>query len=106
MRALIDADIIRYSVGFAAEGEPLENCLHSVKLMINNCLEKTGATEYTCFFTGKGNYREAVATLKPYKGNRAGDKPSHFDAIYDYVMTHHNGELVSGIEADDAMGIA
>lgn len=105
MKALIDGDVIRYAVGFAAEGEPVENCLHSVKLMINSILEKTESTSYSCFLTGEGNFREKIATIKPYKGNRPDKKPTHYNAITDYLMSHHNGEMCCGIEADDAMGI-
>lgn len=105
-RCFIDADVIRYAAGFAAEGEPVENCLHSVKLMIENCVAKTGATEYTCYLTGKGNFRIELATIKPYKGNRPDRKPEHYEAITKYVMRHHNGEMVEGMEADDAMAIA
>lgn len=105
MKALIDADVLRYSVGFAAEGEPIENCLHSVKLMINHFLDITEADSYSCFLTGQGNFRESIATIQPYKGNRPDKKPTHYNAITDYIMEHHNGEMVCGMEADDAMGI-
>ncbi len=105
MKALIDADVLRYTVGFAAEGEPIENCLHSVKLMINSIVEATQADSYSCFLTGQGNFRETIATIKPYKGNRPDKKPAHYNAITDYIMEHHNGEMVCGMEADDAMGI-
>lgn len=107
MLVLIDGDIIRYSVGFAAEGEPLENCLHSVKLMIENICRQTQADEYEVFLTGKGNYREEVATIKPYKGNRdSSHKPTHFEAIKEYLIKVHGAVVVDGMEADDAMGIA
>lgn len=107
MKALIDGDIIRYSVGFAAEGEPLENCLHSVKLMIENVKNKTGATDYQVYLTGKGNFREKVATTKPYKGNRdASHKPTFFNEITEYLINVHGAVVVDGMEADDAMGIA
>lgn len=105
MLVLIDGDIIRYSVGFAAEGEPLENCLHSVKLMIQKIVQQTGADEYEIFLTGKGNYREEIATIKPYKGNRdSSHKPTFFNEITEYLLTQHNATVVNGKEADDAMG--
>jgi len=105
MLVLIDGDIIRYSVGFAADGEPLENCLHSVKLMINKIIQQTDADEYEVFLTGEGNYRDKVATIKPYKGNRdSSHKPTFYKEITEYLITQHNATVVNGREADDAMG--
>lgn len=105
MITFIDGDIIRYSVGFAAEGEPLENCLHSVKLMINNIIKQTTADEYEIFLTGKGNYREDAATILPYKGNRdSSHKPEYFGEITDYLINVHGATVIEGHEADDAMG--
>ena len=104
--ALIDADIICYAVGFAANKDPVENALHSVKVMIRSILEKTKADSYRCFLTGKGNYRESIATIAKYKGNRTGEKPVHYNAIREYLLDYHDAELIEGREADDAMGCA
>ena len=101
----IDADIIVYSVGFAAAGEPVENALHSVKIMIHSMLDATGTSEYECFLTGKGNYRNEVATIKPYKGNRKQPKPEHYAAIREYLINVHGAVVIDGMEADDALGI-
>ncbi len=102
--ALIDGDIIVYAVGFAANKDPLQNALHSVKIMIRTILDETGCDSYTVYLTGKGNYRNEIATIAPYKGTRSGDKPVHYDAIREYLMDIHNAELIEGKEADDAMG--
>lgn len=106
LTALIDGDIVTYSVGFAANDDPLPNALHSVKIMLHKILEATGADSYRIFITGKGNYREEIAKTKPYKGNRKGDKPVHYDDIHKYLIEFWNAEVVDGMEADDAMGIA
>src|SRR5512139_4038799 len=106
MQALIDGDIIRYSVGFAAEDDPIEYCLHSVKLLLQNIIKESGADSYRLFLTGPGNFREKVAVTKPYKGNRDPlNKPVHYAAIKEYLVKHWNAEVVDGYEADDAMGI-
>lgn len=104
-KALIDADVIRYAVGYVAAGEPVANCLHSVKMMIGDIVKNAGCDEYVCFLTGQGNFRDDIATIRPYKGNRTQPKPDHYDAITNYIMEHQNGEMVCGMEADDAMGI-
>ena len=96
MLAAIDGDIIRYSVGFAAEGEPVSYCLHSVKLLLNSIISATKADEYVVYLTGKGNFREEVAVTLPYKGNRdVSHKPDHFDAISEYLIKKHKASSKS-----------
>ena len=102
--ALIDGDIIAYSVGFAANNDPLENALHSVKVMIRSIVEASGADNYVVYLTGKDNYRHDIATIKPYKGNRSSEKPVHFEDIREYLKNIHDAIIVNGVEADDALG--
>lgn len=112
--ALIDADVLRYRIGFAAqkkddEGnvipEPVENALHSCKLQINSILEALDTDNYILYLTGKGNFRFDVAKTYPYKGNRVLPKPYHYDNLTDYLINRWNAQVVDGIEADDALGI-
>jgi len=106
MQALIDGDIIRYSVGFAAEDDPVEYCLHSVKLLLQSIVAKSGADSYKVFLTGSGNFRDEVAVTKPYKGNRDPlNKPVHYESIKEYMVKYWGAEVIEGYEADDAMGI-
>jgi len=105
MRALIDGDIIRYSVGFAAQGEPIENCLHSVKIMIQSIVTNTHSTDYTVYLSGSSNFRDGIATIREYKGTRVSAKPDHYDDITEYLLKYHHAVVVEGEEADDAMGI-
>ena len=59
------------------------------------------------FLTGDSNFRDKVATIQPYKGNRSGtDKPVHYAAIKDYLVKKYKAQVVEGQEADDAMAIA
>lgn len=103
--ALIDGDIIAYSVGFAAKDDPLPNALHSVKIMLSSIITATGADSYRVYLTGDGNYREEIATIAPYKGNRKADKPPHYAEIRTYLTNIWDAVTVDGKEADDAMGI-
>lgn len=105
--ALIDGDIICYRVGFACkEGEPVSFALHSVKEVVGGILNRCGTDDYRLFLTGKYNFREQLCSIKPYKGTRSERKPEHFTAIRDYLLDRWNGELIEGMEADDALGIA
>lgn len=88
------------------EYEPLDHCLHSVKKMIATIVEKTQADSYKGYLTGEGNFREQVATILPYKGNRdPNHKPHWYTEIREYLINVHKAEVVTGMEADDALGI-
>lgn len=103
----IDGDIIVYRSGFACkDDEPVENALHNVKMAMNLILDKFHASPgYKLYLTGKGNYRFAAATIKPYKGNRKPeDKPKYYDDIRRYLIEVWKAEVIDGREADDALG--
>jgi len=86
---------------------PLEHCLGNVKTLINSILEATQATEYVGYLSGKENYRDEIATLKPYKGNRDPTlKPFWYEEIKEYLIKHQGAVVTEGNEADDAMAIA
>lgn len=105
---LIDGDMIVYRSGFACKpGDPVEHALSNCNNTLNKILSKFPGCEYTVYLQGKGNFRDQVATIKPYKGNRdANFKPEHYGAIRTHLEEHWGAELVDGMEADDAMGMA
>lgn len=105
---IIDADILTYRCGFACkDDEPVENALHSVKLYIQNILDKFPEHEtFQLYLTGKDNFRYKVATIKEYKGNRKDTpKPKYYNEIRDYMIKVWKAQVIDGMEADDAMGI-
>lgn len=93
------------------EVEPVENALHTVKLQINRLLErvkeKTGREpELKAFLTGTGNFREILATIKPYKGNRSPfHRPRLYREIREYMVDRWGAEVIHGQEADDEVCI-
>ena len=116
MLALIDADVLTYRVGFATQKlvdsellvEPVHHGYHLIKTNMVKILNGSKADTYRLFLTAndKSNYRFDIAKTKPYKGNRVAPKPVHYQALRDYMVDHWGAEVVSGKEADDAMGIA
>lgn len=69
-------------------------------------LEKLEADSHHVYLTGKNNFRDEVATLTPYKGNRVSvEKPVHFQACREWYLNHPYTTLVEGQEADDELGI-
>lgn len=93
------------------EVEPLSHALHNVGTIMANIIEKVGASreDTTVWISGDSdlNFRKQIATLKPYKGNRKDAwRPTYEAEIKDYIVRKWNGVVVTGQEADDAMGIA
>jgi hypothetical protein len=92
--------------------DPVSYALRAVKVqiesIIESCEEHYGEpAKMLMYLSGKGgSYRDKIATVRPYKGNRdPAHKPFHYDAIRDYLRTNYNSLLTSGIEADDAVSI-
>lgn len=150
---LVDADILLYRCGFAAEKqrylveaitgeffeydsskeaklkskdgdyiwtrrevEPVENALSNVDNAIRGICEalwtqgkspdkqKFAAAFY---LTGKGNFRETLATTKTYKDNRdPSHRPKHYKAIKDHLIHKFGAVVINGEEADDAIARA
>jgi hypothetical protein len=60
----------------------------------------------TTILSGPGNFREAIATRFPYKGNRDPlHKPYWYQRIRDYITGSWGGIVVYGREADDECSI-
>lgn len=88
--------------------EPIENALFTTKRVIQKILKDVGTDSYKIYLTSddKSNFRFNLATIKEYKGNRKNSKkPLHYKAIREYLVNYHAAEVISGMEADDAMGI-
>jgi DNA polymerase-1 len=112
MKALIDGDILLYSIGSLkdeATGEFLSWPLTLARLdgKIKQIVREAGADSYVIYVSGPDNYRIPYATIKPYKGHRPEEKPHHYNNIKNYFKGTKNHEVIftDGIEADDAMGI-
>lgn len=131
LNPLIDLDPVVYSGGFAADAEVRKelrdkgmsdeeitktmqemdytaHALSNVKTHIEFILKEAFPNHewYRAFLTGKGNFREKIATIKPYKGNRdPNHKPKYYKEIREYLVKRYRAEVVEGMEADDMLGI-
>lgn len=128
LRPIIDGDPIVYRAGFAADGqlkkeykeqhpdatdEEVKQVLQSVDYRgialhnTNEMLEGICARfqgQPSLYLTGSGNFREQMATILPYKGNRdPAHKPKYYREIKDHMVAKWGAEVVQGIEADDAL---
>ena len=90
------------------EDEPVEFALSTVKHVLNNIMDRfPEAQSRRVFLTGKNNFRDQVATIQEYKGNRDKSKrPHYYTDIRNYLIEHQGAEVIDGQEADDAQAIA
>lgn len=104
--AIFDSDIPCYSVACMAEKEKAAS---SVERTVDNFMFRvkrdTKATHYISLLTdGKTNFRNEVAVTAPYKGNRVSlERPKWYGHIKDYTVDRWSGQIMFGIEADDAL---
>lgn len=114
MKPLIDCDVLRYEIGFSGqykEGDeliirPFEFVAQLFDEKVKQICDAVWATEPPrLYLTGKGNFRDAIATLKPYKGTRKSEKPFHFKNLTAYILAHYDVVVAQGMEADDLMCI-
>lgn len=104
--ALFDCDIVVYRVGFASEDVEEKFALARTKELVHEVLFfELGCDNYELYITGRGNFRNELATTAPYKGNRKDmKKPVHYEAIRNYLLDM-GAHLIEGMEADDAIAI-
>jgi hypothetical protein len=103
----IEMDYDQAEIQMVLEPAPIEHCLFTVKQMVHNIALAADCNNFKGYLTGKGNFREAIDSIQPYKGTRhSTSKPHWYDEIREYLVKHQKGVVVDGIEADDAMSIA
>lgn len=85
--------------------KPVGNAIQAAKLLLEKIESRTEADASIIFLSGETNYRDRVATLKPYKGNRISEKPIHYEAVYNYLLENHICIIADDMEADDCLGI-
>lgn len=109
---LIDADVIAYLGSFGTDDMPLNAALAKTKQRWNQVLAETQAESCKGYLTGDNNFRDDIATLQRYKGNRydeAGKRikpqPKWLPEVRQHLIDVYNCTKTPEQEADDALGI-
>lgn len=95
----------------SVDAEPLSFALSMCKkslLSIEEAMDAAGVEfdRLELYLTGKGNFREQVATIKGYKANRRDNvRPVHYSGIRRYMRERWGAQVVKGYEADDALAM-
>jgi len=86
------------------ELEPVENALYNAKTMVEKTKEILRSDDLVMHLSGDTNFREGIATLRPYKGNRdPSHKPVHGPAIKEYLENKYPTVWSVDEEADDVV---
>lgn len=89
------------------EAEPEGHALFNARSLVRSVEEKLQADELILYLSGPTNFRDGIATLRPYKGNRdPAHKPVHAAAIKAMYRREYNVKTSDGQEADDDMAMA
>jgi len=105
MNAILDADSFVFRAAAASENDDLFVAAERVDFMINTALDEVGAKEYILFLTGKDNFRYKV--FPEYKAFRKDKpRPKWEQALKNHLRDQWDAQIVNGMEADDACGIA
>lgn len=86
--------------------EPIQ-VLNTVRLHLANIVKGSKCQTFKVVLSGKDNFRDKVATIQPYKGNRKGsEKPVHFHLIRDWLLEKPYTIVSVNEEADDVISKA
>lgn len=123
----------KYEIISVTEQDPLNFALSNTKSMLEKILNTLEAEEYEIFLSddAKPTFRDELATILPYKGNRWSNerrakermegrwieyldatehrkepvgRPIYYGEIRSYLFKHYAATLITGEEADDALG--
>lgn len=121
MKACIDADILLWEIGYAAEighaaltKDPLSlpNFDYVEELLdkrISQIVHSTGAYEVELFLTVPDvpTIRYDIAKSRPYKGQRKQERPWHYNNLLNYMPSAYPITFAThNLEADDMMAIS
>lgn len=84
-----------------------QQVISTLKLHIQNIVKGSLCNTFKVVLSGKDNFREGVASILPYKGNREGiEKPYHFNLIRDWLASMPYTIISDNEEADDVISKA
>jgi hypothetical protein len=93
--------------------DPLDHALHSAKIMMQTQVEKVierldpDDFDITIYLDGEGNFRNDIATIRPYKGNRLDkSKPILYPEMREYLEKNYATDVSTNCESDDRLAMA
>lgn len=85
--------------------EPIQNVLHTAKVMVEKDLKASGADNYIALLGEGESFRTGLSTIWKYKDRSGALKPLLIDEVTEYLKNKFKATVVSHIENDDAVVI-
>ena len=102
MKALVDSDIMAYSIAFKTADEDWDHVASTVDAHIREIVHNSGCDDYQLYLTGSQCWRREK--YLDYKAGRTSEKPKWHSAIREYLISDYNAEVTDdGREADDVI---
>ena len=96
-----------YKIEVQKDPETWSKCKKSLITHVEDIMDRSECVSFRGFLSGRSNFRYDLATILPYKGNRSGiEKPTHYDAIRQFLVDVYEADVSINMEADDAVGLA
>lgn len=84
--------------------EPIENCLHTVKMMLAGIHKASGCKDMKVVIQGEGNFRDDILLPYKYKGGRENMvRPLHLKDAVSYLQNKYHAEKSYMREGDDVL---
>lgn len=104
MRLIWDADTMAYISAWSAEGQDVSQAYWNAENAIEVLSARVNGLPMTLYLTGDSNFRYKI--FPEYKANRKSQpRPTHLQAVKDYLVAQHNAKISNDVEADDLCGI-
>lgn len=95
-----------YTITKSVEVEPVSHALQICKNKLSTIQNQYGAVPQVFLRADEQrNYRDHIAQVVPYKGNRSNEKPAHYQAIRDYLCDTWGAITIFDREVDDEVSI-
>lgn len=87
--------------------EPLPHALANVKTTMEHILAKMKTTDYVGILSDGVGFRENIATIKKYKGNRDDSpRPKWYEETRQFLVDNYGALTYSSVEADDVLALS
>ena len=84
------------------DAPPVGVSIKTLQSMLQSILSVCQASEYTIYLDEGETFRDRLATMMEYKGNRRDlIKPQNLAAVKEYLVLHERAKVVNELEADD-----
>ena len=98
---------VDFNIEQKSDAEPFSHARRVLESMVKKIATnlEVNESDIVMHLTGKTNFRNGIATIKPYKGNRKDNaKPVHADQLRDAIGSTWKTVVSEDEEADDTIG--